>query len=424
MIDYKKENLKRMIAYFHSGCKEKGRPFTEGLELEHFIVAKETKESIPYSGERGIEALLEKLKPNYTETAYSEGHLIGLGRENMSVSIEPAAQLEVSISPQKDGRAIQAIYDQFLAEVTPILQEWGYDMLTLGYQPKNKVEELELIPKNRYRFMEEYFNRIGPYGRYMMKGTAATQISIDYYSEEDFSEKYKIAYGLYPIFAMLCDNVPWFEGKKNKEPLLRMKIWDNVDKARVDVGKYLNEGTLDFERYAEFVYNAPLIVDKEKEGDYATNKSAGELFSHRLMTVEEIEHVLSMVFPMIRLKHYVEIRVADSMPIESVKAYLLWIKGLFKDISKVKPYVDQLYEKCGNINQQLLEAIRKEGIHGRIGERTVRNIVKDLFAMVLENLTEKEVEYLKEFQEGIVKKGSLVRVTSKEEDNEYEYGRV
>lgn len=409
MIDYNKENLKRLVEYFTAGCKEEGRALTIGLELEHFIVDKETKESIPYSGERGIEAILKKLKPFYKESAYSEGHLIGVGRENMAVSIEPAAQLEVSISPQEDGRRIQAIYEQFLSEVTPILRDWGYHMVTLGYQPKNKVEELVLIPKNRYRFMEEYFNKIGPYGRYMMKGTAATQVSIDYYSEEDFSAKYKIAYGVYPIFAMLCDNVPWFEGQENKEHIIRTKIWDNVDKARVDVEKYLVEGTLSFESYAEFVYNAPLIVDKEEEGDYTTNKSARELFANRLMSEENIEHVLSMVFPIVRLKHYVEIRVADSMPMDSVKAYLLWIKGLFIDISKIKPYVDQLYREYGNINQKLLQAIREEGMDGQIGQITVRDIVMELYHMVLGNLTENEARYLEEFQEGIEKKGSLLR---------------
>ena len=408
MMDYKKENIERLRQYFMDGCKDLSKPLTMGLELEHFIVKKDTKESVSYYGECGVEALLKRLMPNYSQSAYSEGHLIGLGREDLAVSIEPAAQLEVSISPQVDGRRIQQIYDQFLAEITPILLEWGYELVTVGYQPKSKVEELDLIPKNRYRFMKDYFDKISPYGQYMMKGTAATQVSIDYYSEEDFSNKYKIAYALYPILALLCDNMVYFEGEENKESVMRMKIWDHVDNARVEVEPYLNEGSIDFKSYAEFVYSTPLIVQKEKEGDIATTKSASELYANRLISTEDIEHILSMVFPIIRLKHYLELRVADSMPLGSVYAYLLLIKGLFADITRVKNYVDELVLNHPNWTKELLTVIRAEGIDGQLYHHKVRDIVIDLYGMILGNLNDPEVAYLEEYKKGIINKGSLL----------------
>ncbi len=407
-MNYKKENINRIVEYFKEGCKEELRPLTIGLELEHFVVDKETKNSVSYYGERGIEALLERLKPLYEESAYSEGHIIGLGRESLAVSIEPAAQLEISISPQEDGRRIQRIYDQFYDEIMPILLEWGYELITAGYQPKSKVAELDLIPKSRYRFMKEYFDKIGPYGQYMMKGTAATQVSIDYYSEEDFSAKYKIAYALYPVLAKLCDNIVCFEGKENKEPMMRMTIWDHVDNARVNVEPYLKNGTLDFKRYAEFVYETPLIVDKNKDEDYATRQSASEVYASKIMTSQEIEHILSMVFPILRLKHYLEIRVADSMPMGSVNAYLLLIKGLFKDITTVTQYVDELIMDHPNWSRELLNVIRRDGIEGQIYDTTVRDIVIELYGMALSNLEDNEVRYLEEYKKNIIDSGSLL----------------
>ena len=407
-MDYRKQNINLLVDYFKQGCKELSQPLTMGLELEHFVVEKESRKSVSYYGERGIEAILERIKPFYLETAYSEGHLIGLGREDLAVSIEPAAQLEVSISPQEDGRRIQLIYDKFIEEVTPILIEWRYELITAGYQPKNKVEELDLIPKNRYRFMKEYFDQLGPYGQYMMKGTAATQVSIDYYSEEDFSAKYKIAYALYPVLAMLCDNMTCFQGKDNKEPIMRMRIWDHVDNVRVNIEPYLDEGTISFRQYAEFVYSVPLIVDKKEDGDYATGKSASEVFKNCLMSNQDIEHVLSMVFPMIRLKHYLEIRVADSMPIGSVYAYLLLIKGLFTDITRVKIYVEELLLNHPNWNEKLLSAIRLKGMDAQVYEVKVRDIVMELFGIVISNLKDSEAGYLEDYKKQIIDCGSLL----------------
>ncbi len=407
-MDYKKENINRIIKHFEEGCKQVATPFSIGLELEHYVVDKNTKVSVSYYGERGIEALLERIKPFYEEFAYSEGHLIGLGRPGLAVSIEPAAQLEVSVAPQTDGKCIQAIYDQFMDELKPILLEWGYELITTGYQPKNKVQELDLIPKNRYRFMQEYFDKIGPYGQYMMKGTAATQVSIDYYSEEDFSAKYKVAYALYPILAMLSDNIPVFEGQENSKFIKRMEIWEHVDNARVDVKPYLQDGTINFSRYAEFVYNTPLIVDKEKDGDIATGKTASEVFENRLMTNEDIEHIISMVFPMIRLKHYLEIRVADSMPFGSVYAYVLLIKGLFTDVSRVKKYVDELVIDHPNFTHDLISVIKTEGVYGQIYNHKIKDIVTQLYGIVISNLQDIEVAYLEEYKKSILNKGSLL----------------
>ena len=81
-------------------------------------------------------------------------------------------------------------------------------MVTAGYQPASKVETLSLIPKERYRFMDRYFEKIGPYGRQMMRGTAATQVSIDYFSEEDFNSAQTMLANLGDDLSL--DYLEWF----------------------------------------------------------------------------------------------------------------------------------------------------------------------------------------------------------------------
>ena len=372
-MDNFRKNKENIIQYLKSGCKNADMPMHFGVELEHFVVKKDTKEAVSYYGESGIESILMQLMPLYKESAYSEGHLIALGREGIALSLEPAAQLEVSISPQTDVKTIRTIYEQFVRDITPILEKNSYEMVTYGYQPKSRVEDLELLPKPRYRFMDAYFAKIGQYGRRMMRGTAATQVSIDYYSEEDFSDKYRIAYALKEILAYFCSNSPVYEGNGYNGFGLRDEIWSKTDARRVDVTPFMIDGTMSFEDYADFVLQTPVIVNKEGTEEYYDERTIGEIAKERIFSKEELSHVLSMVFPMIRAKHFLEIRYADSMPMERVLKYVLILKGLFTDINYTKSWVfDKEFAELGLL------------------ERTEYMLKK-----VTEKLTKEEKEYLK-----------------------------
>ena len=372
-MDNFRANKENIIQYLKNGCKPSDMPMHFGVELEHFVVKKDTKEAVSYYGENGVEAILTKLMPFYEESAYSEGHLIALAREGIALSLEPAAQLEVSISPQTDIEDIRAIYEHFVCEITPILEEYAYEMVTYGYQPKSRVEDLELLPKPRYRFMDAYFSKIGPYGRQMMRGTASTQVSVDYYSENDFTDKYGIAYALKDVLAHFCSNSPFYEGSGYCGFTLRDDIWLGTDKRRVDVANFMIDGTMSFEDYADFVLQTPVIVNKKGSEDFYDERTIGEIAKERIFSKEELPHMLSMVFPMIRAKQFLEIRFADSMPMERVLKYVLILKGLFADVAYTKEW---LYA----------EEFAVAGITERI---------EIMLKKVLDRLTKEEAEYIK-----------------------------
>ena len=332
------ENKERIIKYLQEGCKPADMPLHFGVELEHFIVRADSKEAVLFEGDGGVEAILKELAPHYKESVYSQGHLIALAREEIALSLEPGAQLEVSISPQTDVFRIGEIYQDFYREMVPILQKYAYEMVTVGYQPKSCVNDLGLLPKKRYEYMDRYFQKIGPWGRRMMRGTASTQISIDYYSEEDFMRKYRIAYYLKDVLACFFSNTHVFEGEPYEGQNLRNTIWSGTDNRRVDVASYLVKGTLSFDAYAEFVMQAPVIVNKEGDHEYYDERTIGEIACERVFSKEEMVHAMSMVFPMIRAKQFLELRFADSMPMEKVLCYVMVVKGLFADIA----YTEQL----------------------------------------------------------------------------------
>lgn len=328
------QNRKLMKEYLIKGCKKEGTPLYFGVELEHFIVDKKTKETVSYYGDKGVEAILQIISAYYEEQEYIDKHLIALKRDDLTISLEPGAQLEVSFAKQLDVKAIKAIYERFLTEIIPVLEQFGYELITEGYQPKTKVEDISLIPKKRYQFMDQYFSKIGKYGRQMMRGTAATQISIDYYSEEDFKKKFWVAYHLEDQFTAFMEHTPCYEGEICNEKQLRSKIWRNTDAARVDLKKYMTENGISFDSYVEFVMNSPVIVDYF-QGEYRyCEETVLALSEKRLFTETEIAHFFSMVFPMVRAKQLIEIRFADSNSIQKVLQYVELMQAVFSDIDK------------------------------------------------------------------------------------------
>ncbi len=381
MKNYMKINRDKMLQYFKNGCKPNSSPLQFGLELEHFIVKKESNESISYYGEHGIEALLKKMVPLYSDTIESEGHIIGLIRQDITISLEPAAQLEISISPQSNINRINQLYDNFYSEIEPILDLWGYRIITYGYRPKENADTLDLIPKKRYEFMDRYFQKIGPYGRQMMRGSASTQVSIDYYSETDFTTKYRLATILMPVLGKVCLNTPYYEGGNTQGEIPRFYIWNYTDERRVDIQPFYKNGKLTFNEYIDFVMQAPVIVDLTNDIETYSERTIGEICNERELSEKEMEHVLSMVFPMIRLKNYLEIRYADSMPIESAVCYLILIKGLFTNTKETLENLETIHEQ---------------------------NIILGLLPVILKHISEDEKQILLSFEEKI-KDGTILK---------------
>ena len=121
-----------------------------------------------------------------------------------------------------------------------------------------------------------------------------------------------------------------FEGSRRPHALMRTEIWKYCDPDRCNSVPGIFDEGFGFEDYAAYLLDVPAIValDDDGEARYDT-RTFGEIFARRAMTDDEVFHAMSMVFPDVRLKSYVEIRPADSMPIPYVLAYAALIKGLF-----------------------------------------------------------------------------------------------
>ena len=384
-----------LIKYFRQGIKKDSKTFCMGLELEHIVVDGTSGKAVDYYGENGVEQILEEISPYYKKKIYSGNHLVGLEHEAFILTLEPAAQLEISIHPQNTINHFVKIYEVFRNTIDPILGKYGYVLAQVGYQPCSRAEELSLIPKERYQMMDLYFEKIGKYGQEMMRGTASVQVAIDYYSEEDFMVKYKVAYILAPIVQFLFEHTPFYEGRENKERMIREKIWRYVDRERVDVWKQQNSLDMDFQSYAKFVLDVPVIVKQTECGVEYSEETARDIYKNKNeVTKMEIEHILSMVFPMVRLKNYIEIRYADSMPIEKAMSYVVFMKGLFVGIEETNAYFEMLHVNHIEMVESAYRTLRMYGKKAEIYGKAFEDIVKDLYGIVKRHIREEEFTWI------------------------------
>ena len=388
-MDYKKHNHARLVSYFDSGGKSKK---LVGLNIEHFVVRAHTWESLTYDG--GIKQLLKKLVPHCGKPMYHLENIIGIIRGGAHISLEPGGQLKISMGPSNGIMDLRKTYDDFSSKITPLLEDMGSKLLTVGYHPVSLVDDLPLVPTKRYEILEEYFKRTGLMGRHAMKGCASTQVAIDYNDEYDFKKKFRVACVLGPLFAFICDNSKFFEGESFKGRMLRSQIWNNVCPLRSNLVPGCLDKDFGFSDYATYICEMPAImVRKGGELSSAHNSSFSQIFAQAPIEDEDIVRAVSLVFPDVALKGHIEIRVVDSQPIHMALAYTALIKGLLYDDFNL----DSLYDMTLGVRSHDVYHAKQElivkGIDGVVYNRPVRDWLKRIFLMSQAGLGSDESPY-------------------------------
>jgi len=151
----------------------------------------------------------------------------------------------------------------------------------------------------------------------MMYRTCGTQLNLDYKSEDDFIKKFKIVNSIVPISIALFANSAIVEKKKSNYLSYRSKVWQST--SRGGLPKIFFE-ELDFEKYAEFVINFPILFIQH-EGTYVSGRKyvfkdfmEGKIdeIGNKLPTENDLTTHLSTIFTENRLKKYIELRSMDT----------------------------------------------------------------------------------------------------------------
>jgi len=397
-MNYQKQ-LDTFISYFKS-AESKKENHKIGLEFEHLIL-KENLTAVSYFEKQGIESLLYELSLDGWEKVYEGDNLIGLKDNNKNVTLEPGGQLELSIVPYADLKQIENIYLGFTDKLKKILNKRGQKLAVLGYQPESLIKDIPMLPKKRYDLMYKYFKNRGKYAHHMMKGTASVQMSIDYINEEDYIKKMRVAYFLSPLIYYLFDNTPFFEAQIAVDSSVREAIWTNCDSQRSGIIEGVFDKDFGYFDYAEYLLNTPPIIRK-KEGEliYTGNKLLKEVMENDKM--EELEHFLSMVFPDVRTKKYIELRSADALPYPYNFGFAALLKALFYN----QENLNYLYQKSLKYNQERFVKFKKE-ILGPKKNIKREELIVNIFKRAENDAAQSELKYIKQLKKLCSKYGRL-----------------
>ena len=401
--------LKGIKDYIKSGETTKERL---GLEIEHFVV---DERGLPIGFDLMTKLLKEVAKKLNAEIDYTDGYVVGYSNEEYVITLEPACQLEISISPRVSLASVERIYKEFTELWEPILYENGYHFVVKGNLPLVELgaitpDKIPLSPKKRYEYMDRYFEDTGKCGKYMMRSTAATQISVDYRDEKDLTRKLVVLEKISPILMIMFENKKRYnsiiKGVIDKPHLFRTQIWDNVDPDRTGFLPGSLDDDFGYERIAEVIYNLPLILlTDEGNTTYVGRKSAKKLIEESIIVEDDIdedrsislmEHFLSMSFYHFRVKKYIEIRVVDSLPIDRALGFAAVIKGMVYSDKNI----DILGNELSNIDsidkiQDAVLRIEEDGLDAVIyNNKTAKEWAEYLTKLASNGLTDEEGEYL------------------------------
>jgi len=344
----KRAQLKLLTDRLRRAEKERSK-FRLGMEMEHLVLKRNSLEAVTYYEDGGIEDILAQmvqLSGSNWKPVHEENHVIGLEGERGYVTLEPGGQLEFSTEPGGDLSRIDRAYRSFLSDILPSLGE-DKILAASGFQPSSAIEEIPLLPKERYAHMYQYFDGKG-LAHYMMKGSAALHVTIDFADERDYGRKMKAANLLVPIIYSRLDNAPFFQGQVRRGNSVRRKIWTDCTGVQTGlIPKALADG-FSYEDYCQFLLRSPLILFKRKgEIRSGEGRSMAEVLTELKrgeLKEEDVEYLFSMVFPEVRTRGYLEIRSCDSLPYPYNIGYLAFWKGLLYDEENLR-FLNQLGDR-------------------------------------------------------------------------------
>ena len=303
----------QIIEYFKSGIK-KSKNFKIGIEHEKFLFNNDNNKRVDYLK---IKEMFNALLEFGWNPILEKKNIIGLNKGGKNITLEPGNQIELSGDKLQNIHEACAESQDYLFELRQVAQKLGISIVSAGFDPISKLAEIPSNPKQRYELMTKDMPLGGELSLDMMYRTCGTQLNIDYGSEEDFIKKFKIVNSIVPINIALFANSSIIEKRKSNYLSYRAKVWQNT--SRGGLPKLFFEN-LDFEKYAEFVINFPILFIQNK-GSYISGRKytfrdfmGGKIneVKNRLPSENDLTTHLSTIFTENRLKKYIELRSMDT----------------------------------------------------------------------------------------------------------------
>lgn len=390
------EHINELLEYMATGSRPKAE-WRMGTEHEKFGFTQDDLRPLPYEGERSISAILAGLAEKYEWDPLLENGLpIALtDKTGASITLEPGGQLELSGALLDNLHETCREVNTHLKQVKTVAEPLGVAFLGMGFLPKWTREDMQWMPKGRYRIMREYMAKVGSLGQDMMSRTCTVQVNLDFSSEADMVQKFRVALALQPVATALFANSPFTDGKPNGYRSYRSHIWEDTDPDRTGMLPFVFEDGMGFERYVEYMLDVPMYF-LYREGRYNDVSGlsfrdfmAGKLpgYEGQKPTMKDWEDHMTTAFPEVRLKRFLEMRGADGGSWDQLCALpAFWVGLLYHG-----PALDAAWELTKDWSMeerlQLRSDVPRQGLHAKVRGRSVQSMARELLGLANEGLS-------------------------------------
>jgi len=216
----------QIVKYVKSGIKDT-KDFKIGVEHEKFLFNKKNNKRIDYIK---IKEMFSTLLEFGWNPILEKRNIIGLNKGGKNITLEPGNQIELSGDKLTNIHEACAESQDYLFELKQVTSKLGIKIVSAGFDPISKLNEVPNNPKQRYELMTKDMPFGGELSLDMMYRTCGTQLNLDYNSEKDFIKKFRIVNSIVPISIALFANSSIVEKKNSNYLSYRSKVWQNTSR--------------------------------------------------------------------------------------------------------------------------------------------------------------------------------------------------
>ncbi|MFF4503314.1 ergothioneine biosynthesis glutamate--cysteine ligase EgtA [Streptomyces sp. NPDC001401] len=282
-------------------CFKTGPPRNVGVEVEWLVHELRTPQ-LPVTPER-------------LEAAYAALRTVPL---RSALTIEPGGQLELSSPPATSLMECIGTVSADLDAVRSALAGHDLGLVGIGHDPWHPPRRF--LHERRYDAMETCLDRTGPSGRRMMCTSASVQVCLDAGYEEPgplgHGRRWWLAHQLGAVLVAAFANSPLAGREPTGWRSTRQLLWLEIGPGRAGAPPLDGDPRRSWARH---VLDAPVMCIREDSGPWdvpegLTFREWTSSGTPRPPTREDLDYHITTLFPPVRPRGFLELRMIDAQP--------------------------------------------------------------------------------------------------------------
>lgn len=282
-------------------CFKTGPPRALGVELE-WLIHELRMPQLPVT-------------PGRLEAAYAALRGVPL---RSPLTVEPGGQLELSSRPAASLMECIGTVSADLDVVRAVLAEQGLGLVGIGHDPWHTPRRF--LHEPRYDAMETCLDRTGPAGRHMMCTSASVQVCVDAGHEEPgplgHVRRWWLAHHLGAVLVATFANSPLLAHEPTGWLSTRQLLWMEIGAGRAGAPPLDGDPRA---AWARHVLDAPVMCVRRDSGPWdvpegLTFREWTRSRSPRPPSRADLDYHLTTLFPPVRPRGHLELRMIDAQP--------------------------------------------------------------------------------------------------------------